>query len=435
MKLRASFRPEVGLHEVRPLVVELQQRLLILGEPEEVVLLLDPLRDRVVLGALPVHELFLALERLAAHAVEPRIRVLVDVAVVVDPLDEVLHEGLVPLVRRADEEVDGGVDLLRNLAPLLGDLVDVHLGVEPFLFGDSVDLRPVLVRAGEEERVLASLPVMAHEDVRRERRVGMPDVRRRVHVVDRCRQVEASWASMIGVGLAATGAAAGASGTLRRSEQQARQSEQRRDGERPRRTGIPSRCRLERRPPGRICRSGSGQRGYGRTHGRAGPRTGRGALADGARRRRTPADRTCSVERRGPRLVRPGGSTRGLGSSHAVHLRSARRATLAPRSRPRRRRRTGGCSPAHDLVRRQRLGRRWIGGHGRRLYGQVPRARAPPQPTERPGAGAAASTDPRSRADRRHAGCRAGRAEPRKARRRRSSRRSRPPPRRRRPRP
>ena len=181
---------EVGQDEVRPLVVELQQRLLVAREPEEVVLLLDPLRDGAVLGTLPVHELVLVLERLAADAVETRVGVLVDVAVVVDPLDELLDESLVALIRRADEEVDAGTDLLRDLAPLLRDLVDVDLRIQPLLFCDAVHLRRVLVRAGEEERVLASLPVMAHEDVRRERRVRMPDVRRRVDVVDRCRQVE-----------------------------------------------------------------------------------------------------------------------------------------------------------------------------------------------------------------------------------------------------
>ena len=53
-----------------------------------------------------------------------------------------------------------------------------------------------------------------------------------------------------------------------------------------------------------------------------------------------------------------------------MHLRSARRAALATRSRPIRRRRTGGCGRAHDLVGGQRLGRRWIRGHGRRLRGR-----------------------------------------------------------------
>ena len=106
------------------------------------------------------------------NARQPRSRareVLVDVAVVVDPLDELLDELLVPLIRRADEEVDAGADCSGPCATSR-DLVDVDLRIQPLLFCDAVHLRRVLVRAGEEERVLASLPVMAHEDVRRERR-------------------------------------------------------------------------------------------------------------------------------------------------------------------------------------------------------------------------------------------------------------------------
>jgi hypothetical protein len=49
----------------------------------------------------------------------------------------------------------------------------------------------VLVGAGEEERLVAALLTMAHQDVRRDGRVRMTDVRRRVDVVDGCRQVEA----------------------------------------------------------------------------------------------------------------------------------------------------------------------------------------------------------------------------------------------------
>ena len=72
----------------RPLVVEREQLLLVRGEPEEPVALLDPLGLDVVLGALAVDELVLGLERLAADAVQPRVDVLVDVVapLSLDPL-------------------------------------------------------------------------------------------------------------------------------------------------------------------------------------------------------------------------------------------------------------------------------------------------------------------------------------------------------------
>ena len=118
-------------HEVGPLVVEREQPLLIRGEPEEVVLLLDVLDTVSVLGALAVDELVLRLELLAADAVQAGVHVLVDVAVVVDPLDEVTHELLVAVVRRSDEEVGLRADGWRQLAPDLADAVDVVLTSSP----------------------------------------------------------------------------------------------------------------------------------------------------------------------------------------------------------------------------------------------------------------------------------------------------------------
>src|ERR671934_2562354 len=80
--------------EVGPRVIQVEQLLLERRKPEEVVLLLDPLRLDAVLRTLALDELGLRLERLASDAVEPRVGVLVDVAVVVNPLDEVLDEAL-----------------------------------------------------------------------------------------------------------------------------------------------------------------------------------------------------------------------------------------------------------------------------------------------------------------------------------------------------
>ena len=144
-----------------------------------------------MVGALAVDELVLVLECLAPNAVEPGIDILVDVAVVVDPLQKVLNEALMPLIGRPDEVVDRRVDARRQLLPGADDLVDVLLGREPLLRSHPRDLVRVLVDAGEEERLLPALAVMAHQDVGRDRRVRVADVRRRVDVVDRCRQVEA----------------------------------------------------------------------------------------------------------------------------------------------------------------------------------------------------------------------------------------------------
>ena len=167
--------------------------LLVRGEPEEPVSLLDPLGLDVVLRALPVDQLVLRLERLAADAVETRVDVLVDVvaSVVADPLQELLDEPLVAVVARPDEEVVGDVEAGGERPPRLDDLVRVLLRLEPLFGGDARDLRGVLVDPGEEERLTPALPLMAREDVRGDRRVRVTDVRGRVHVVDRRRDVVA----------------------------------------------------------------------------------------------------------------------------------------------------------------------------------------------------------------------------------------------------
>ena len=183
----ASFARNPGSTKSGRSSYRASRRLLVRRQAEEPVSLLDPLRLDVVLGALAVDELRLGLEGLAADAVEARVDVLVDVvaAVVPDPLQEVLHEPLVPVVARPDEEVVGDVEAGGERPPRLDDAVDVLLRGEALLRGDPRDLRRVLVHAGEEERLTSALPLMASEHVRGHGRVGVADVRRRVDVVDR----------------------------------------------------------------------------------------------------------------------------------------------------------------------------------------------------------------------------------------------------------
>ena len=78
--------------------------------------------------------------------------------------------------------------LLEPLDDLVGPLLRRHaVGL-----GRSLHLEPVLVGAGEEERVVAEQPMPARDGVGRHGRVGVPDVGRVVDVVDGCRQVDAT---------------------------------------------------------------------------------------------------------------------------------------------------------------------------------------------------------------------------------------------------
>ena len=176
--------------EVGPLGVEPLERLLEGGQPEEPVVLLLALElDLVDRAAVAVLELGLGLEVGAARAVPALVGALVDVAVVVDALDDLadramcsgsvvrMKKSLVALsVARQLLEADrvAVAELARRDAELLGRL------------GDRL---AVLVGAREEEDVLAALAHVAREHVGGDRRVRVPEMRLAVHVVDRRRDV------------------------------------------------------------------------------------------------------------------------------------------------------------------------------------------------------------------------------------------------------
>src|SRR5690606_36160137 len=88
----------VGLEEVGPALVEVEQEVAIAGEPEEPVALLHPFQGPGrVEGTAPVRDLGLRLECLAPDAVPPLVRLLVEVAGIPleDPPDQLLDPGAV----------------------------------------------------------------------------------------------------------------------------------------------------------------------------------------------------------------------------------------------------------------------------------------------------------------------------------------------------
>src|SRR4051794_39750106 len=181
-------------HPLGAVGVELLEPLLEGRELEEVVLLLLPdQRDLVDRAAVALEDLLLGLEVRAARAVPALVLALVDVAVVVDLLQHVLDRRHVLGIRRADEEVVGGADLLRHVAEA------DRVAVAELARGDALALGrdrhglTVLVGPREEEHVLSALAHVAGQDVRRDRRVRVPQMGLRVHVVDRGRDVVGHW--------------------------------------------------------------------------------------------------------------------------------------------------------------------------------------------------------------------------------------------------
>ena len=105
-------------------------------------------------------------------------------------LEHLLRAAFVLLAGGADEFVVGnpkpvpqGAELARNF---VGELLRRLAGGG----GRALDLLAVLVGAGEEERVATQRPLTARNGVADHGRVGVPDVRASIHVVDRSRDVE-----------------------------------------------------------------------------------------------------------------------------------------------------------------------------------------------------------------------------------------------------
>ncbi len=181
---------DLGQDELRPLLVEPQQRLLVRGEGEEVVVLLQALDRDAVDRAVPVHQLALGLELLAGRAVRALVGPQEDLPPVVEALDEQLDPLGVPGLGRPDEVVVGDEEPLPDLPPLR------HHPVGPLLRRDAELGRrlrhvvAVLVGAGQEVDVLAAHPAVPRDQVARDDLVRGADVRLGVDVRDRRGDVE-----------------------------------------------------------------------------------------------------------------------------------------------------------------------------------------------------------------------------------------------------
>ena len=139
---------------------------------------------------------------LTRDAVETFVRAQLDVAGVVDPLQELLHGFVMARLGGADEVVVGDVERVPLLPEYPGHRLHQRGRLDALRLGRALDLQPVLVGTGEEEHLVAEEAVPAGEYVGRDRRVGVPDVGHVVHVIDRGRDVEAAHGTHCAVGLA-----------------------------------------------------------------------------------------------------------------------------------------------------------------------------------------------------------------------------------------
>ena len=167
-----------GLEEIRVLQKVLHA-VCVLAQAEEVRLLLGVVDFAAAVGTLAVHQLALRPEALAGGAVLALVGALVDVALFVHLLEDLLHGLAVVVVGGADEAVVGNVHQLPQIPHALfavHDLIHEGLGGHAGLLGLGFDLLAVLVGAGEEHDVEALQALIAGDGVGGHGAVAVADV-------------------------------------------------------------------------------------------------------------------------------------------------------------------------------------------------------------------------------------------------------------------
>ena len=173
-----------GLDEVGMLLDVLDQPVLVLAQLEEVAFLPGLFHGTAAVGALAVLELQLRPEGLAGGAVPALVFALVDVALLVELLEDALHAFHMPLVGGTDEIVVLDVHQLPQLLDARHDVIYIGLGRDALVDGLALDLLTVLVGAGEEVHVIARQLLEAGHGVRGGGAVGVADVQVVAGVVD-----------------------------------------------------------------------------------------------------------------------------------------------------------------------------------------------------------------------------------------------------------
>ena len=163
----------------------------IFAHTEEVCLLRNLLHGAVAVGAAAVLiQLQLRPVALARRAVEPLVRPLVNITLIVDLLKNILYELIMARLGGANEVVIGDAEQPPEFLKARDNAVDVLKGRHALLLRRLLNLLPVLIRAGQKEHIAAREPLEPRNRVRNRRAVRVPDVQLRAWVVNWCGNVK-----------------------------------------------------------------------------------------------------------------------------------------------------------------------------------------------------------------------------------------------------
>ena len=185
--------PALRLNELRVRLVVRQQPIPKRRQPKEVILLLHHLqRRRRMVRALPpmLGRLLLRLERLATRAIQPLVRLLVNVPRVMHGLDKLLAPRMMPRLARLNKVIKRNPKRPPHLLKLPGHVIHVSLRRNPQLLGPLRHLHRVLVIAHQEEDVEPLHPPKPRLHVRPDLLKRRPDMRPAVRIINRRRDVK-----------------------------------------------------------------------------------------------------------------------------------------------------------------------------------------------------------------------------------------------------
>ena len=173
------------LDELGVLLDMLHQAVGVLAHAEEVCFLLGVYARAAAVRAAAVLQLALGPEGLTRLAVFALVRTLVNIALIIQLFEDLLHLFLVHRVGGADELVIGGVHQIPDGLNLTGNLVNVLLRRDAGCLGLLLNLLTMLVRAGLEINVVTGHALVACDSVGQHDLVGVADVRLRRGIGDR----------------------------------------------------------------------------------------------------------------------------------------------------------------------------------------------------------------------------------------------------------
>ncbi len=161
-----------------------EQRLLKLGQSEEVVGLLYPLRFSTGMkGTLPVNEVPLFYEPLTRDTIVPGVGAFVDVASFIRSPYNVLNSCNVIAVCRPDESVVADVKLIPCAAKVsCHDVTEFFCG-KPFSLSLPRHIETVLISACQEKSIVSGQSLEPSNYVRSDFFISMPQVRVAVHII------------------------------------------------------------------------------------------------------------------------------------------------------------------------------------------------------------------------------------------------------------